>query len=530
LRNISEGELTGPDTPQHAMTGIFIADFIKDGMFLKTFQEIWDYTWTYYAQYPALALFHWPPMFYVFEGIYFLSVPISEPFARLLVFVFWVIAIVYFYRLMEALFDDNLAFLASVLFITNPVILKFARMLSLEIPSLSICIVAIYYFHTYMIRIDNRNAVLFSFFSGLALLIKQNSVFLLLFNLLYFIYCLLAKERINYKHILLCWVILGIMILPYYGAAVFIHGGTIAKDVFQGTALKESIFSLRSIAFYILALPKQVSFSAFIGLVLYFGLLFSQMTKVTRSSIFLLLWALSCYLTFTMVAQKDDRYIIYWIPALSGLAAAGFMEMLALVSSRWQKETKMMQILMVALILIIAVTSAIRFKHPVTKGYDEIACDLLSRLPAQQREIFFFDGKDHGFMTFSLRKNDPERRTFLFRSSKYLYATNIFSDYETWQVRTAKEEIVNFFNKYGIRYVILSFATESHLPAVQFLRELVQEDEDFILLKQFSVINWLYGEGKVALYSYRNAEPLTPGTELEIPMPTLGKTIKIQLP
>jgi hypothetical protein len=64
---------------------------------------------------------------------------------------------------------------------------------------------------------------------------------------------------------------------------------------------------------------------------------------------------------------------------------------------------------------------------------------------------------------------------------------------------------------------------------VQLFRELVKEDENFVLLQQFFVVNWLYGSGDVAVYSYKGAEPLAPGTELEIPMPTLRKTIKIRL-
>lgn len=532
LRNITEGGLTGPDTPQHAMTGIFIADFLRDLVFLKSFQEMWNYTWTYYAHYPAVALLHWPPLFHLIEGVYVLFASISEAALRALIFAFFALGALYYYVLMVHLSNANLAFLSSLLFITSPLVLTFSRMVSLEIPSMAVCLMAIYFFNHYTRTYRIRDGLYASIFTILALLTKQNAFFLGLFYLLYFLSGIFDRtdtRNVNYKQLCFLVGIIAIFSLPYYAVSFYLHGGTILKDISQGTVYQNPYLSWGNYIYYFLSLKNQLSLTCILLLIIFIVLSLTRRIKVTHPARFLLLWALSCYLTFTLVAQKDARYIIYWVPALTGLAAVGALELARLLSQRWKMEAQKGETIIIAVIILIAAAQGIASKPPITGGYDEIARHILATIPAQKSEILFYDGKDHGFLTYALRKNDPERRTFLFRSSKYLYATNIFSDYETWNVRPGKNEIMEFFKKYGIRYVILSFTTESHIPAVQLLRELVKVEENFVLVKRFSVVNWLYGSGEVALYAYKGAGPLAPGTELEIPMPTLGKTIKIRL-
>jgi hypothetical protein len=129
--------------------------------------------------------------------------------------------------------------------------------------------------------------------------------------------------------------------------------------------------------------------------------------------------------------------------------------------------------------------------------------------------------------TFSIRKQILSGGCSCFAVPKYLYATNIYSEYETWDIRSNREDILNFFRQYGIRFVILSFTAETHIPSVQTLRALVQDEDKFSLLKKFPVINDDYGNGDISIYLFKESESMAGPSELEIPMPTLGKTVKI---
>lgn len=68
VRRIRVGEFSyNVDETQHAVTGLFVADFLRDHPLRHPMQ----YTYEYYAQYPALSgVLHWPPLFYLVEGLF----------------------------------------------------------------------------------------------------------------------------------------------------------------------------------------------------------------------------------------------------------------------------------------------------------------------------------------------------------------------------------------------------------------------------------------------------------------------------
>src|SRR6266478_10050736 len=68
---ISKGEFNvNIDEAYDATTGLYVADFIRD--LPVALAHPVQYTYAYYAQYPALGLIHWPPFFHFVEGMMFL--------------------------------------------------------------------------------------------------------------------------------------------------------------------------------------------------------------------------------------------------------------------------------------------------------------------------------------------------------------------------------------------------------------------------------------------------------------------------
>src|SRR5215831_2367038 len=90
-RNIQTGEFDyNVDEAQHAVTGLFVADFFRDHPLRHPVQ----YAYTYYAQYPAVGIVHWPPLFYLFEGWSFLLLGPTVIAARLTI-LFFVVLLLY---------------------------------------------------------------------------------------------------------------------------------------------------------------------------------------------------------------------------------------------------------------------------------------------------------------------------------------------------------------------------------------------------------------------------------------------------
>ena len=533
LWTLWRGELYGPDTWQHAITGIFLSDFLKDWVFLRNFSDMLEYTWTYYARYPAIGLLHWPPLFHATEGIYFLFADLSEPSARFLILLFFLAAIIFYHRIMIRLFDPYVALVAAIFFLASPLVLTYARIVSLEIPSLALSLGSICFFLRYLHGLRFRDGVLAAVFAGLALLTKQTCVFLLVFYGMVLGLAFLKKEpsqNLSLKNILVFFGIIVVLAGPFYILAFYFHGGTISKDVFIGTTIHHPYFSLSNYLYYISSIRHQLPLVLLPLIVIFIVAYFVQYKKAASPPVnFLLMWVLSCYVLFTLIAQKESRYIIYWVPAFTGLAAVGLMKGANFILQSIHRPKPFLRFLLPLPIMLIVLVQALTLYQPYTGGYDEVASYVVAQTAGRRNEIVFYDGNDHGSFTFSIRKHDPQRRMFVFRSSKYLYATNIYSEYETWDIRTSKEDIVDFFRKYGIRFVVLSFNSETHLPPVKNLRALVEDRDKFSLVKKFPVTNSDCGKGEVSVYLFKESPSAVQAGELEIPMPTLGKTIKIRL-
>src|SRR5258708_31176393 len=101
VKDIDKGEFSyNVDETQHAVTGLYVADLIRD----HPFSHPVEYTYRYYAQYPALAgVIHWPPLYYVVEGISFLAFGPTVVAARLSIVGFALFGLFFLYRMVEEL-------------------------------------------------------------------------------------------------------------------------------------------------------------------------------------------------------------------------------------------------------------------------------------------------------------------------------------------------------------------------------------------------------------------------------------------
>jgi len=533
LLTISKGELVGPDTYAHVMTGVLISDYLKDFAFLKSLNYSWNYIWNYYAHYSVLGLLHWPPLFHIIEGFFFLVAPVSEVSARLLVYLFAIAGIVIYFKLICFLFDKYTSLLSTIILVTSPLFLLHSRVASLEVPSLSLSLCAIYYFYKY-IELNKLNYCIYSaIWLSMALLCKQTTIVIFIFIIIYYIYLIINNNiKLNYKHISLFALIVFLLAGPYYIIAFLYHGGTIMKDVLQGTVFENQYLSLGFYLYYLLSLTDQISVMSVLLLIAFIINKIINTKEFNNPSInFLLIWLVSCFLFFTFIAQKDNRYIIYWIPPLAGLVGFTFLYFIKMIITKVQiRKTAIIVYLSIFLISIFNIIFSLKAEQPYIQGFDPVAKYVLANTPADQKEIILYDGYDYGQIAFAFRKNDPDRRILIFRTSKFLFASAMFTKYNLWKVRNTQEEINKFLTQYGIRYIIFSYFKPED-SSVDMLRNIVYNDNNFILLKKFLIISKNRGidSGEIEIYFNKSIVPLKKDKEIEIPMPNLNRTIKIKL-
>src|SRR2546429_4744757 len=130
LHGIQNGEFSyNVDETQHAVTGLYVADLLRDHPLANPVQ----YTHHYYAQYPALSgVVHWPPFFYLWEGLSFLLLGPTVVAARISILFFTVVALSFFFLLVRELQDDWAAALATAFFALAPGVLLFEQTVMLE--------------------------------------------------------------------------------------------------------------------------------------------------------------------------------------------------------------------------------------------------------------------------------------------------------------------------------------------------------------------------------------------------------------
>jgi hypothetical protein len=165
------------DEAQHAVTGLFVADAMHDLPLLHPIA----YAYRYYAQYPAIALVHWPPLFYVVEGTSFLTLGRSVVAARISVLLFLVLLLYQWFCLVEELQGPFTAFVSAIVLATIPLMLVFEKAVMLEIPSLALGVAAIRHWIRYLDDGRRASVIKWALWASAALLCKQTSIYIFVF-------------------------------------------------------------------------------------------------------------------------------------------------------------------------------------------------------------------------------------------------------------------------------------------------------------------------------------------------------------
>jgi 4-amino-4-deoxy-L-arabinose transferase-like glycosyltransferase len=308
------------DETRHAMTGVFVADAMRD----MPLGAPMEYARDYYERYPALALVHWPPLFYVAEGAGFLVGGVSVVTAKWVVIIFALIFVFYFYRLTSLVFSRWVAFGATLLAVLAPQVVYYGRAVMLEVPALAMCTAASYYFYRALEEKKARTALACGIFFAAALLTKQHAAYLIPFFAAYALLSGKAGEIFSRR-----WIAPAVIVLifagGYYAFALAAHGGTLLKDAAGGSA--------GDWGWYLRTLPKQIgsranpdswraALAAGIALAaLAFGagrwvagIIKKQ--AASRGTLFFVCWAVCCFIFFSAMSQKDSLNIIFWVTAL----------------------------------------------------------------------------------------------------------------------------------------------------------------------------------------------------------------------
>ena len=506
-RDLSRGEFDyNVDEAQHAVTGLFMADAFRDAPLRHPAQ----YAYKYYAQYPGVAIVHWPPLFYFFEGLAFIVFGPSVIAARLTVLSFTVLLLFQWFRLVEELQDSYTAAVSTAILGLVPMMLLFEKTVMLEIPSLALGVAAIRYWMKYLNDASKTSLYAFVLWLSAALLCKQTNVYLLTFCFL----TLLVTGK--WKHIVstsfLLAVGLGCVLAgPFYGLMLIAQGRAVANDL--GT---HHMSGWMRLTFYLRTLP--LTFTVPLLLLSVMGILFAKRWNRAGQAVPMVCWILAGYITFTLFGQSESRFAIYWVPPLVYFAVGFLTQGFHLPKVRLFMRGS--ALLLVAFLGI----RAWAYERPYISGYKDAAWKLVN---TYHSGIVLFDGKVPGNFVFYMRALDPQRQFIVLRKS--LYVSDIRMNENSEELLHSREELLDLFRRDGIRFAVVLENAPLQFESQRVLRELLQSQQ-FRLVDSFPIVTNEPSWTGQSLRLYENTQWTPPVDKfLKIRMMTLNQDIVVPL-
>ena len=297
-KNITDEEMVtlNGDMPRYLMNGAYLWDVLRD----FPLGNILEYSTTYYARYPALSLGHHPPLISVAEIFFYAVFGLSVFSGKLTILCFVLLGCIMWFRLIQTRYDDHIAFLSTLLFITTPFFVNYSRIVMSEIPALALMITASYFFQEYLLRGERRyHLTLFVLSFALSVYAKQIAIILGLAFAWEFV-ATKGLRKVFSLEILLAGVAFAVLMVPI---GVLTLGLSPSNVSFGTSAPIDHIVKLSTLLNYAKIvwthhLTPPVLFLSLVGIAIGLG-------KRDPRCYFFLGWIISFYVVMTLCDDRD---------------------------------------------------------------------------------------------------------------------------------------------------------------------------------------------------------------------------------
>lgn len=508
------------DETRNAVTGVYFADLMTD----RPLSHPVEYTYRYYAQYPALGLIHWPPFFHLVEGGMFLLAGRSLETARLTVLLFMLVGLVFWFKLVRALLNPVAAAFSTVMLALTPSLFYFTQAVLLGVPALALCLGAAYFWIRCLQTEDRSLLYRVAVLSSLALLTAPQAIPLLPL----FILTLLVERKwslvLNWTWVR-AFALSAVLLVPYYALAARVHGRTLAAHVVERRA-----YRLADFTYYWRVLPGELGWPLLLLAASGVIMLFFQRSR--RGAVWMLLWIVACYLSLSLLAARDPRYAFTMLPPLIYFASW------PLAIAVRTRRTGALGLVACGLLLVVygfagvtgrfrQLTGAIYGSYAHLSGYSALA-RRLTQAPGSGEVVLVDDlNAFSGNLIFYMRAYDSQRRFVIL--TKALYVTNIIRFYGSRELLHTPEDLRELMAAYGIKHIVVSDHKNYGFPIQGVLRELLQGPQ-FKLVGRFPMVTDQTSSAQQDLLLYENVQAAAPTAKyLDLKMLTLGRDIVVPL-
>ncbi|MDM8556963.1 glycosyltransferase family 39 protein [Desulfococcaceae bacterium HSG7] len=503
------------------MDGIFLLDFIKD--LPKSLQNIYEYTIIYYAKYPALSIGYRFIVFQLIEAPFYFIFGLSYLSAKMAVLLFLFIGMFFWYQLVRELYNSSYALVSLLLWLTNPMVYQYAQHTMLEIPTLSMGIVCMYYLYKYEVNPSKYFAIVLGIMVGLTLWINQKSGFILP---LLFIYPIIKKNAtlLISRNTMITGFIIMLCLLPSAFIVLWLGDQNLSQSI--------GIMGSKWI-YYEFECFKNISylfrfhFNGFMLILIFIGMIFAFITKDDRCLMFIC--CIVCvYIFFTIIKVKESRYSMYWIPCFGIFACIGLEKMACGLEKFFKIRGRYIKFLIYGLPILIQISFFPNVFVGSAQGYEEAAEYVLEHTKSP---VIFFHGYANGQFIFFVRQNDTGRKHIVLRGSKIITSSSVTYRNKLQIHLLNTEEIYKSISDYSVHFVVVESGNATGLKIYDELRKLLRDTTKFKLRRTIPInsnIKLLKGQN-LLIYENQGYKNRIKDRILRLPLPIVGKTIDTNL-
>jgi 4-amino-4-deoxy-L-arabinose transferase-like glycosyltransferase len=301
---------------------------------------------------------YYPPMFGIAAGLAYAVFGVSPFVARATSAFFGLMTLFCAYLVASAMFNRNVAISSIVLLASTPIFL-FVSTLAMHITiGLAFSLSGLYFYLRATQKPSLRIYTLAGVLESLSLL--SNYIFLPICIMLT-VHLLVFHERkiarifaFSLPFLLVIpWIYYSLIVLGQLKVWAFSTSATI--DAYKRHAWLDPV----AWYWYLEQLPRQMGILQSLALAL--GLVYSIVRR-TRQRVFLLIWIVSVYVAFALISNKDWRYTISFIPAMTTVIADSGWSLCGCLSSalrRFKVNRRLIRTSVLAVIIIILAASSI---------------------------------------------------------------------------------------------------------------------------------------------------------------------------
>ena len=311
----TNGDFWWYDSSRHAMNGVFILDFFREG---GIFHPI-NFALSYYHQHPAINVGFYPFFFYLSSAPFLALFGTSHAASQAVVTIYTFVAGIFAYLIARRTMNDFTATAAAVAMLCLPAMALWSRQVQIDVPAITLLLSTAWCLLHYFDGGSNRYLFATTICLGLAILTRVQSIYAVP-PVLCFLYIYRRKTGLSLRVCLIALLPLILLTLP--SVAMVLYFSRINQVMVTSMPGMPKLISMDNWIWYARQLPDQLGWPMLVFIILGFiaAIVLATRRKMPVTGVITFSFCASSWIFFSLISDKAPRFNLASLPFLFLLA------------------------------------------------------------------------------------------------------------------------------------------------------------------------------------------------------------------